>query len=145
MDNKPIERIKEIKVETVLLDEWEKFKELWLTALTTDPQAFGRSFEETNKYTKKEWQDIIKCNLDKEGNDKVFVAKVNSIFAGMMSCFSKKEDDSIAKICGVYIKKEYRGKEVSSQLMQTVLDSLSKKFVTVDVCNEFLMKKTLKS
>ena len=46
-------------VETVSLDEWALYKDLWLDALTTDPQAFAYSLDTVSQWDEVAWKTDI--------------------------------------------------------------------------------------
>ncbi len=116
------ENFQEFKVEQILPEDWQKYKALWLEALTNSPQAFGFSYEELANRTDEEWQVKIGKNLAEGSKSRMFVAKDGESFIGMMGFFEKRA--GVANIFGVYVNPQYRGKKVGDKLMAAVLNSL---------------------
>jgi ribosomal protein S18 acetylase RimI-like enzyme len=110
------------KINSILPSEWESYKELWLDALTSDPQAFGYSLDEISNRTEEDWKKNIQKSLQE--NTGMHIAKSDNKYIGMMGYFPKNEDT--VNIFGVYVKKEFRNQGVSDKIMESVLTSLAK-------------------
>lgn len=119
--NKKFERANEFKIDSIAADEWESYRDLWIDALTSDPQAFGYSLKEISNRTQEDWEENIKkCN---NANNMMHVIKTKNDYIGMMGYFPKGEGS--VNIYGVYVKKEYRGQGASDKLMKSILNSLN--------------------
>ncbi|MFH1089825.1 MAG: GNAT family N-acetyltransferase [Candidatus Uhrbacteria bacterium] len=116
------ENFQEIKIDQILPEDWQKYKALWLEALTDSPQAFGFSYDELTNRTDEEWQEKIRKNLAEGSKSRMFIAKDGEKFIGMMGFFEKREN--ITNVFGVYVNPQFRGKKISDKLMEAVLNSL---------------------
>jgi ribosomal protein S18 acetylase RimI-like enzyme len=116
------ENFQEFKVEQIPPEDWQKYKALWLEALTNSPQAFGFSYDELASRTDEEWQEKIRKNLVEGSKSRMFIAKDGDNFIGMMGFFEKRV--GVANIFGVYVNPQYRGKKVGDKLMEAILNSL---------------------
>ncbi len=99
----------------VLPEEWQKFREVRLKGLQTDPQAFGGVYESEAQEGEAYWKDRFsnpeRCfYAAEEGN--AFVATAGS----------KKIDDSNWMILAVYTLPEFRGKSISKELISRLID-----------------------
>jgi len=114
--------LQECHISPLALDDWEKYKALWLEALTNSPQAFAYSYQELADRTDKEWQEKIEGYSAERSKSRMFVAKDKNRFIGMMGFFEKEK--GVAKIFGVYVSPHCRGKHVSDRLMESLLSAL---------------------
>lgn len=101
--------------------DWEKFKEIRLDALKNGSEAFGSSFEEKVGKSDEEWRKT----LEKPTNY-IYAAAEGENICGMVAAYQEEGEkvSHIAYIWGVYVKKEYRGKGISQQVMQSLLNEL---------------------
>ncbi len=108
-----------IKLVTLLPDDWSKFRDLRLEALQNEPQAFGATYEDALNHPESEWRrwlgDIVVFAQDESKNALV----------GMMGAFKKEND--VWNLYTVYLNSEYRGKGVSSQLLEDLLSKVQSK------------------
>ena len=99
--------------------EWEKYKEIRLEALKTDPIAFGSSYEEEINRPESHWRNRTVGAVYAFSGDKV---------VGLMSY--KDEDRLKTKhksgIYSVYVKPEYRDKKVGKKLLEETLRLIKK-------------------
>lgn len=109
-------------VETVSLDEWALYKDLWLDALTTDPQAFAYSLDTVSQWDEVAWKTDIQKSFRE--NARTFVAKTPNAYIGMMGYYQKGDHE--VRIFGVYVRSAFREHGVGAKMMQVLLDSLSR-------------------
>ena len=106
--------IMEIIIGRLPEEEWEKYKEIRLEALKTDPIAFGSSYEEEINRPESHWRNRTVGAVFAFFGDKI---------VGLMSY--KDEDRLKTKhksgIYSVYVKPEYRGKKVGKKLLEETL------------------------
>lgn len=112
-----------LKIIQLPVDRWEKYKNLRLEALKTEPQAFSSSYEEELQRSEEEWKNRVE-NFSKGDNSYGIFAEDNGELVGMMN--ARLEDmpkmQHVAYIHGVYVKPEYRGKGVGKILLQAIMD-----------------------
>jgi len=106
------------------LDEpdWEKYKKLRFEALELEPLAFGSTVVENN-YSEEEWKRRLKNHI---------FAFANGEPVGMIAYLvnSRIKFKHVAEIFSVYLKKEFRGKGISKQLLHEVVNTLKSNGVT---------------
>lgn len=111
----------EFKIDSLLLNEWELYRDLWLDALTNDPQAFAYSLDKMLNRTEDDWkEDMKKSYQDYAG---MYIAKIDNEYIGMAGYFPKYENN--VNIFGMYVKKKFRGKGIADKMMESILNSLS--------------------
>ena len=115
------EQKNEFKINFISLDEWESYRDLWLDALTKDPQAFAYSLDKITTRTKDDWKEDMKRSFQDDTG--MYVAKTDNKYVGMAGYYPKGEDN--VNIFGMYVKKEFRGKGVSNKIMESILNSLA--------------------
>lgn len=108
-----------ISFKKVSPDDWQKFREIRLKGLQTDPQAFGGTFEgesqENEEYWKERFSNPERCfYAAEEGN--IFVATAGS----------KKIAEDNWMIIAVYTLPEFRGKNISKELIEKIINEAKK-------------------
>ena len=115
------EQENEFKIDSISLEDWKLYKELWLDALTSDPQAFAYSLEKVSNRTREDWKEDMERSF--QSNTGMYIAKTNDKYIGMMGYYPKGENN--VNIFGVYVKRKFRGQGVSDKIMESILNSLS--------------------
>ena len=99
--------------------DWEKFKELRLKALQSDPQAFGGTYESEVSHDQEYWKTLLdnpeRC---------FFAAEHQNTLIATAGAKKIQDRDSAYAIIGVYTSPEFRGKGVSSRLISLVEDEV---------------------
>lgn len=112
-----------ISFKKVSPDDWQKFREIRLKGLQTDPQAFGGTFEsesqENEEYWKERFSNPERCFYAAE-NGNIFVATAGS----------KKIAEDNWMIIAVYTLPEFRGKNISQELINRLVDEAKIKGAT---------------
>lgn len=112
-----------ISFKKVSPDDWQKFREIRLKGLQTDPQAFGGTFEsesqENEEYWKERFSNPERCFYAAE-NGNIFVATAGS----------KKIAEDNWMIIAVYTLPEFRGKNISQELINHLVDEAKIKGAT---------------
>ncbi len=108
-----------LSIKKIHPERWKEFKELRLEALKNDSIAFGSSYREEVKFKDKEWKTRIK---------KYIFADLDGKLIGLCGYYYLKHRklSHIANIVGVYVKKEYRGKGISSLLLKETIRAIRK-------------------
>tara|TARA_B100000315_G_scaffold51735_1_gene46157 strand:+ start:32 stop:526 length:495 start_codon:yes stop_codon:yes gene_type:complete len=106
------------------LKNWKEFRDIRLDALRVDPIAFGASHEEESKLSVKDWKN-------KFGKKErfIFLYYYDKKVVGMtrVSFELSEKIRHIANVYEVYVKPEYRGKGISSELMKFALKFIKSK------------------
>lgn len=103
-----------IVIKSLSPDDWEKFRDIRLEALRTDPLAFGSSYEGEKNLEESVWQERIENTL--------FALSENTPVGMIAFSFEKKiKIKHVAYIHGVYVRPEFRGKEIGKKLIEHVL------------------------
>ena len=108
-----------IEIKKLPPGRWKDFQDLRLEALQNDPLAFGSSYEEEKNLTQDEWKRRIKNSLFAVSNDKpigMIVYIIND----------KIKTRHVADIFGIYVKKEYRGQDIGTKLIESALKIIQK-------------------
>lgn len=103
----------------VTLDS-EKFRNLRLTALKTDPQTFGGSYEDESKKDEEYWKSRIS-----DPQRSFFVAEEGGNF--IATAASMRMNSGNYMITGVYTLENFRGNKLSTQLIQCLIDEAKQK------------------
>ena len=108
-----------IEIKKLSESRWKDFKDLRLESLKTEPAAFGSSYEEEIRLSKKEWKRRINNSLFAFLNEKP-IGMIVYIFN------NKIKTNHIANIFGVYVKKEYRGRGIGKKLIESAISQIKK-------------------
>ncbi len=106
------------------------FRELRLEALENHPTAFGSDYTEHTLKPAKFWEERLSVNEDEQA---IFFAEQNRQLIGMAGIhrsLSKKNLHS-AKVFGVYVKPNWRGRRISQLLVKACLDWAKQKSITI--------------
>jgi ribosomal protein S18 acetylase RimI-like enzyme len=116
----------EIQIITRLpVERWPEYRELRLHALKTDPQAFGQSWDEADKYPEERWRQRL---IDAaEGRSWLVFAEREGRLTGMAGAYQWPEDVEAnrAMVIAVFVDPELRGQRIGERLVQAVLDQLA--------------------
>jgi ribosomal protein S18 acetylase RimI-like enzyme len=119
MNQEQIQSPKKISFKKVSPEDWEKFREIRLKGLQSDPQAFGGTFEsesqEGEDYWKERFSNPERCFYAAE-EEGVFVATAGS----------KKIAEDNWMIVAVYTLPEFRGKNISKELIKRIIGEAKK-------------------
>lgn len=109
----------EIVIKQASAENWRKYKEIRLDALQKNPESFGRAFEEEKDRSENEW----KIKLKDKNRVTLLVFKGKTVIGVLGILFeSSPKTAHLAHIISVYLKKEYRGQGISTQLMNEALN-----------------------
>ena len=94
--------------------DWEKFREIRLKALQTDPQAFGGVFEIESKLDEASWKNKFSV-----ANRHYYAAEVDGIFVSTAGV--KDTGNNNWMLIAVYTAPEFRGRNISQDLTEVVM------------------------
>ncbi len=130
-----LEKIKspeQFNITRVNENDWEKYRELRLHGLQTDPDSFGRSYEEEFNFNPQHWKDRIS-----DPSRLYYVASASNKFVS--TALSHKYKDDTWSIQGVYTMPEFRNKNLAKEIIEKLIDdALTKgaKYITLAVNSE---------
>lgn len=103
------------------VSEWKAFKELRLSALKEEPQAFGVSYDKELAYPDEKWRQRLSGVA--EGESYVLWARMDGKPVGLIMGGRTSEDRSShrAHIWGLYVDRSARRRGVAKGLMGRVL------------------------
>lgn len=108
-----------ISFKKVSPDDWQKFRDIRLKGLQTDPQAFGGTFESESQQNEEYWKERFsnpeRCFYAAEDGN-IFVATAGS----------KKIAEDNWMIVAVYTLPEFRGKNISKELIERIIGEAKK-------------------
>lgn len=113
-----------MKITKATEKDWKEYKEIRLEALKNNPEAFGASYEDEAKRSGARWKKSLK-----DKNKTVFLVLDNNkpVAISMILFESSKRFDHIARISSVYVNPEYRGRKLSSKLMELIIKEAKRK------------------
>ncbi len=112
-------------IDTVTSDDFAKVKALRLESLRQEPQAFGRSYDEELDKDDDSWKKDFDRNFLDEPTEITVVARSGDELTGMMGAFPKGND--VWAIKAVYIKPKFRGRGISKQILEQMIDKIRSK------------------
>ena len=115
METEKIRTPEKIVFKKVSPDDWEKFRDIRLKGLQTDPQAFGGTFESESAEDESYWKDRF------SNPERCFYAAEEGN-AYIATAGSKKIAEDNWMIMAVYTLLEFRGKNISQELINRVID-----------------------
>ncbi len=117
----------QIKLMSLPAKEWEKFKEIRLEALKTNPTAFSSTYDDLLRYPDEKWQKQLEQAEKKNGSFFIFAFDGDKII-GMNGAYwqSKPTLKHVVEIFGVFVKPEYRARGIGKKLMEAVIDEIKK-------------------
>lgn len=102
-------------------DDWQKLRDIRLSALKTDPQAFGGNFDEEVNRQEPEWRKRL------ENSERFSVAiEENNALVSLAGAIKNKEDGKWMLVA-VYTRPEARGRGYSQELTQFVIEEVKKR------------------
>ncbi|MCL4332171.1 MAG: GNAT family N-acetyltransferase [Candidatus Thermoplasmatota archaeon] len=103
-----------IAIRRLPASRWEDYRRLRLTALGTDPAAFGSSVEEEETYGMDAWQQRIGSALFALSGD-VPVGMISLVFRNRI------KTSHAADIFGMFVDEHFRGKGVGEALLKSAI------------------------
>jgi len=107
-------------------DEWQAYRQIRLEALQDSPQAFGSTYAETVEKPESFWRERLAGAAEGKETWMLFArdGDGDGRIVGLTGAFLPEPGDRKAIVVSVFVTPEYRGKRVSTALMQAVLDAL---------------------
>ncbi len=94
-------------------DDWQKYRDIRLLALQSDPHAFGSSYEEEINLPETDWRNRISV---------MRFAVIDGQIAGLIGLLRRENLASIhcGSIISLWVKPEFRGHGVAKSLLQNL-------------------------
>lgn len=126
----------EIKIITLPVSDWRKYKEIRLRTLQKEPLAFCSTYEREFAWLDEKWQQSLKDVSD--GKMWIYFASVADKIVGMIGGYSDAEDRKNCRVyvLGMYVDKLYRNKGVGRTLAERLFYELGKMNDVHVVCLE---------
>jgi len=104
-----------IEVTRLPPERWKEARDLRLTALQTEPTAFGSSYEEEANFTEAEWK--------RRTANALFAISDNRPIGTITYLINERvKTKHIAQIFGVYVDPNFRGRGVGRNMLEKALD-----------------------
>lgn len=118
----------EVNILKLRPEDWERFKEIRLKALQSDPLAFGSSYEEEVNRTEEVWRQKL-------GSSWAYAAVVSGKLIGMVRVVFEqgKHVRHVANVISLFVDPVYRGKGVGEMIMKKVLTDLHDNSVVIKI------------
>lgn len=102
-------------------DDWQKFRDIRLRILETDPAAFGRSYKEDSERTEQEWRDLVEKR-------QLFFALKDDKIVGTVGIRREKGDmiEHMATLVSLGVDASHRGQGIATALMGHTIEVLKK-------------------
>jgi ribosomal protein S18 acetylase RimI-like enzyme len=114
-------QLTDIEIIELPLDRWREYKTLRLTALRTDPIAFGSTYEETIAYPDELWQE----RLAGPASVSLFAERGGRLVGTAAVLLGIEDDAATAQIVGVFVEPEHRGQGIARRLLEALLARLA--------------------
>ncbi len=101
-------------------ERWRDYKVLRLTALKSDPLAFGSTYEETLEYPDELWEE----RLAGRTSIILFAEREGRLVGTAAVLLGIEEDAATAQIVGVFVEAEHRGQGIGRRLVEALLARL---------------------
>jgi ribosomal protein S18 acetylase RimI-like enzyme len=104
-------------------DDWSKLRDIRLTFMKTDPQAFGGSLAEEIERQEPEWRKRL------ESLDRFYcVAEEEGAFVSIAG--AKETSKGVWMLVSVYTRQTHRGKGLAQKLVEMVMNELKKRGIS---------------
>jgi ribosomal protein S18 acetylase RimI-like enzyme len=107
-----------ILIRTVEPTDWEAYRDLRLRALTTDPLAFGSTFEREQAFTEDRWRERLSRGALPVPRTTWAAEEGRSGFVGMVVA---ARIGGAIHIFGMWVAPEFRGRGIGGRLLDTAL------------------------
>jgi|SRR6185369_2891630 len=111
--------IPNVEIRPFKIEDWQMVRDLRLEALQGDPQAFGSSYEREAARSEEEWLAKYSRATGENPSDLFAIAVENEKAVGMAGAYRK--EDGTYTIVSVYISPDFRGKGLSSRILEGIL------------------------
>jgi RimJ/RimL family protein N-acetyltransferase len=115
--------VKNISIRWIAQTDQEAFKDLRLEALREHPTAFGTDYDQDRQDADSVWAERLQKAID-QPTGAIVLADAEGELAGMMGVYrdlgTKVRHKAV--IWGVYVRPKYRGRNLTCQMMDQILD-----------------------
>jgi ribosomal protein S18 acetylase RimI-like enzyme len=111
-----------VEIVHLQLDQWRQYRQIRLEALQNTPQAYSTKFLDMVDQPDSFWLDRLAKAAAKKDSWLLF-AKADAKIVGIIGAHLPMNSQR-AEIVSVYVTPDYRGKGVSTALMESILNEL---------------------
>lgn len=105
----------EMTISVLNAGDWQRYRDVRLSALKESPQSFTASFEEEAARDESYWRDRMVRSLR-------FLAQSGETPVGVVSLGRDEDDPGVGEVFGLYVTPQARSTGVSWRLVQSVTD-----------------------
>jgi len=110
----------DIAIVTLPPDRWAEYRDLRLTALRTDPIAFGETLERALAHPDSLWSDRLG-----DGERLLRFAERDGRLVGLAGAIPDDDRPGVALIVSVFVEPSARGRGVARRLVSALLDEIA--------------------
>lgn len=110
----------QLNIRELTPNDWEQYRNIRLIAMQTDPRTFSATFEEEKNREESYWVEM----LSKKGRSTYGAYKKDDLAA--IATHLQIDSDNY-RISGVYTLEQWRGKNLSTDLITRLIDDIKKK------------------
>ncbi len=117
-----------IKITSIPVKDWQKYRDLRLESLKDSPTAFAGSHEDESPAPDKKWKEKLQNALTEE-TDFILFAKSGNNLVGMASASrsQKVKVRHTATIYGVYVNPQFRSQGLGTKLLKSLINKLKER------------------
>jgi ribosomal protein S18 acetylase RimI-like enzyme len=108
-----------IEVFQLQQDEWKRYKDIRLRALSESPNSFGRSYEDEILFDDDIWKDRLVTA-------QVFAAEFESNLVGLVSLVQKQDSDTFY-IGSMWVDPKFRNEQIGTLLLDKLIHTAKDK------------------
>ncbi len=116
-------------------ERWPEYKELRLTALRTDPDAFGATYASSLARPDEWWQGVLEA-AEIDPNRTVLFAEVGGELVGLAGAYPEQEAGCV-DVTQMFVRPEHRGKGIGRALLKAVVEEVKAEKIRLCVNSDF--------
>jgi ribosomal protein S18 acetylase RimI-like enzyme len=113
----------EMEIIELPVERWREYRELRLTALRSDPIAFGSTYEQSVGYPEEFWRG----RLASPSNIILFAERGRRLVGTAAAIVGDEGDAATAQIVGVFVAPDERGQGIGRCLLEALLARLAER------------------
>lgn len=107
---------------------WQEYKEIRVEAIKTNPEAFANILQDVLSDPDKKWQGFLELSKKLDGELMLFALDDSDQVIGMLGAYwvQKPKLKHIGNVFGVFVKPEFRGKGIGTNMLMELIKELRK-------------------